>query len=136
MCVVLQEVETGKKVLEGFIGEEGKYREVLTNETEQYKDKGQVIQCIDAMWDVVHRNEGVKKCTRVTDGYLIPLGEDIWLRLLDSVQGFKGFVMYEGEESTRVTVDSSNNHCSIQKQVVGLIRGKEGVKKRLERFCK
>lgn len=122
----------GVEDLEKLIGQDGEYRSLLTVESERYSEWGKVNDCINEMVEVLGKSVDLTNITKVADGNLIPFRDGEWLRLLDEVQGFKGFVLYGNSgNSVRVTLDLGSNNCAVQFQTVGLIRGKEGVESRM-----
>lgn len=120
----------------------GKIRAVLKKENYRKALSGSVegsrsiyplmVKCTEELAGVLHEGgEALHKLTRVTDGYLIPIGKNEWCRLVGDVGNFYGFVLYNNRHSKRVILNQSTKRCGVQQFQVEVVRGGDGVCNRL-----
>lgn len=100
------------------------------NLTERY---GEIEEFVDRLGGVVaDSEEWIRRATKVIDGYLFPISDGEWCKVLADGKSFRGFVRYLDGKALRLVIDRTIGECDINRMKVEIIRGQEGVKNRLK----
>lgn len=91
-----------------------------------------MVGCTKELIEIIEGGgEELVRVVRVADGYLLPIGEDKWFKLIGERNDAQGIVIYDGTNSTRIILDKLLKTSDRSELEVIIIRGKDGVLQRL-----
>lgn len=129
--IKVDKMEDYVEKIESVVRDE-KYRGELNNVEGKYT-YGLMVECTHRIWEVLNGgSKDVRDKTKVVDGYLIPYGENEWVRLIEDGYSYRGFVIYSKNQALRVILDQVVRRCQVSMMNVVVIQGSEGVRRRVE----